>query len=487
LPDDGIVSYVPPGPIAEQFVWSKSFFSGLMGPVGSGKSSAACWNIVLKGLQQKPYNGVRYTRWAVVRNTYPELKSTTIKTWQEWFPNSIAPMKWDTPIQSHLQIKDIGDGTSLDMEVLFLAIDRPEDVNKLRSLELTGAWINEASEIDEEILKMLTQRVGRYPAKKRGGHSWTGVIADTNPPDDDHWWYKFAEEPEKIGDIVQQELVRENYKFFRQPGAYILENGKYRTNPEAENIENLTDGYTYYSRQMIGKTEEWIKVFVLGEYGTTLAGKPVYPEWRDDYHLAKQNLNAIRGRPIVLAWDYGLTPACIVQQMTPMGQLVVLREFTSSDMGIRQFATEVVRPAVTAEWPRGSWRHESVGDPAGNQRVQTDEKTCEMELEEAGFSVEGAPTNEFVARREAVAYFLQRNVAGQPGFLLDPRCKTLRRGFNGRYRYGRVNSSGTSLFKDRPVKDEYSHPHDANQYGCLYFRSGNVSTKPITVQTRTWI
>ena len=40
----------------------------------------------------------------------------------------------------------------LDLEVIFLALDRPEDVKKLLSLELTGIWINEAREIPKVLL-----------------------------------------------------------------------------------------------------------------------------------------------------------------------------------------------------------------------------------------------------------------------------------------------------------------------------------------------
>ena len=119
-------------------------------------------------------------------------------------------MKWDTPITSNVVIKDIGDGTGLELEVMFMALDRPEDVGKLRSLELTGGWMNEASQMDKAVLDMLTQRVGRYPSKRVGGPTWTGVIMDTNPPDDDSWWYKLAEEERP-----------KDYKFFKQPGGLM--------------------------------------------------------------------------------------------------------------------------------------------------------------------------------------------------------------------------------------------------------------------------
>jgi hypothetical protein len=190
------VDYDPPGPQAAAFHQDDSFVRGLMGPVGSGKSSACCIEILYRALKQEPGpDGVRRSRWAAVRNTYGELKTTTIKTWADWF-DGMQSMKWDTPIVSTIKLPNLGDGTSMELEVLFMALDRPEDADKLRSLELTGAWMNEASELEKRVLDILTQRCGRYPSKKVGGPTWTGVIMDTNPPDDDSWYYKLAEEAE---------------------------------------------------------------------------------------------------------------------------------------------------------------------------------------------------------------------------------------------------------------------------------------------------
>lgn len=459
------VNYVPPGEASQAFHLDNSFVRGLMGPVGSGKSTSCCYEIMSRAVEQQPGpDGIRRSRWAALRNTYPELKSTTIRTWMDWMQD-IAVMKWDTPITSTVSIGDIGDGTGLELEVMFIAIDRPEEVNKLRSLELTGAWINEASEMDKAVLDMCTQRVGRYPSKRAGGPTWTGVIMDTNPPDDDSWWYRLAEEDRP-----------DNYRFFRQPGGLYQDLDpkspsfrEYVPNPKAENIQNHALGYQYYLNQVAGKTEDWIKVFLLGEYGTTLDGKPVYPEWNDKVHLATKSLQPIPGMPVIAAFDFGLTPACAFIQMSPRGQLLVLRELVSEDMGIRQFYSEVVRPFVLAEFPQN--RIEAVGDPAGNIRAQTDEKTCMQELLSLGLVCEPAPTNEFLARRESVAFFLQRMSSGDPGFLLDPSCKMIRKGFNGGYRYERLRSSGTTKFKDRPVKDKFSHIHDALQYGCMHVRA----------------
>lgn len=470
-----LISYEPPGAQATAFHSDDSFFRGLMGPVGSGKSSSCCVEIVYRAIRQEKHtDGVRRSRWAAIRNTYAELKSTTIKTWNDWF-GAISEMKWDTPILSTMRF-GLPDGTTVELEVMFVAIDRPDEVGKLRSIEFTGVWLNEASELPKEVLDMATQRVGRYPSMRLGGPSWTGVIGDTNPPDDDHWWYRLAEDERPDG-----------YKFFTQPGALYrvidpksADFGKYKPNPNAENIKNIRGGYQYYFQQLPGKTEDYIRVFIEGKYGTTMDGKPVYPEFDEKVHVATRPLSPTPGVPIVLGFDFGLTPACIVGQMRPNGKVAILREFVSEDMGIRQFYSEVVLPALNAEFRMYRWV--AVGDPAGNNRSQTDERTCFEELEDLGLYCEGAYTNEFVKRRESVAFFLQR----VNGFEIDPGCKTLIKGFRGGYRFERIKASGPTRHKDRPVKDKFSHPHDGLQYLCMELRGSMTAPPPTDVVVVAW-
>jgi hypothetical protein len=157
-------------PVVWKFLHDPGFVRGLMGPVGSGKSYACAAEIMLKAVQQKPSprDGIRYSRFVVVRNTYPELRTTTIKTWQELFPEDIwGSMRWQPPITHHLKLPSRGDAPGIDCEVIFMALSTPQDVRKLLSLELTGAWCNEARELPKAVIDGLTHRVGRYPTKER--------------------------------------------------------------------------------------------------------------------------------------------------------------------------------------------------------------------------------------------------------------------------------------------------------------------------------
>jgi hypothetical protein len=78
--------YAPPGPVAAAFLDSDAFVAAIRGPIGSGKSTACAIKLLRNTMkQQRLLDGWVRRRSAVIRNTYPELKTTTIKTWQQWF------------------------------------------------------------------------------------------------------------------------------------------------------------------------------------------------------------------------------------------------------------------------------------------------------------------------------------------------------------------------------------------------------------------
>ena len=111
---------------------------------------------------------------------------------------------------------------------------------------------------------------------------------------------------------------------------------------------------------------------------------------------------------------------------------------------------------------------EGYGDPAGDTRAQTDERTVlEIMREYTGYRWLSAPSNDWTMRREAVTTASNRSIDGTPGLLLSPKCVTLRKGFVGGYHFRAVKAAGSEMYHEKPVKNRYSHPHDALQYALL--------------------
>jgi len=470
-------------PTARLFHRDRADVRGLMGPVGTGKTVVCCMEAWRRILEQPPgSDGIRRSRWAFIRNTYPELISTTMKTWQDWVPDELCHINMSAPITGKMRFR-LPDKTTVKAEIIFIAIDRAEDVRKLKSLELTGAFLNEASELDEQVKNMALQRTGRYPAKIDGGDKcWTGIIMDTNPPPDDHWWHELAEVKKPV-----------NHSFYRQPPAilpvypkdpsdppeYVPNQGQVKGIPPAENVQWQSLGYEYWLRQAHGSDPEWCKVYLMGEYGSIIRGKPVYPEYSDAAHYSKEPIDVYRGLPLILGWDFGLTPACAFVQATPKGTVQIINERVSTDMELRRFVEEIVNPLIRTEYY--GIPIISVGDPAGDARSQTDGRTCMNILHECGIPTIPASTNNPIARRDAVKYYLTRMNEGRPSFKIGPNCPVLRKAFLGEYQFKELRIGGMygrKRYHEVPDKGFYSHISDALQYAFLQIRDGFQPGEP---------
>lgn len=431
------INYVA-APTAKSFHLSDKFLRTMIGPIGSGKSVSCCIEIFKKSCEQKPFRGVRRTRWAIIRNTYRELIDTTMRTWFDWIPEELGHIrKQDMEFIMEFTLPDM---TVVKTEVLFRALDRPNDIKKLLSLELTGGWINEVREIPKAVLDMLVGRVGRYPSMRQGGPTWWGVIMDTNPPDSDHWYFNLFEEN-----------LPDNASIHHQPSGL---------SDEAENVENLP--LDYYPNMMMGKDPEWIKVYVHGEYGFVSDGMPVVPEFHENVHVAKHRIE-FEGDTLLVGADFGRTPAAVFGQEIN-GQIQIIDELTTFGVSATHFAT------LVAERIKGHYsgvQIEGTGDPAGENPGEQIDETCIDIMNNAGIPMEGAYTNNFTIRRDSVAISLTRlTMQGEPQLVISPNCSMLRKGLNGGYKYKRMQVSGEE-FRNKPDKNKYSHVCEALQYLML--------------------
>lgn len=434
------IDYTPPL-TCRRFMMSDAKMRVLMGPVGSGKSTTCCFEIIRRASMQAPDpQGVRKTRAVVVRETARQLQDTTIKTFLDWFPPGMCGQFMKTTKTYLFKVGDV------ECEIMFRALDDPDDVANLNSLEVTFAWFNECRDIHPDIVDAMSKRIGRYPSAKDGGPTWHGVWGDTNPPTIDSWWYYQMEKLDPKDGVSPN---NNGWDVFKQPSG---------RSPFAENIENLPEGY--YDTQ--GRSEEYIRVYIDGEYGLSNAGTPVYKYFRPDYHMAKEQLRPMLNgvRPIVVGMDLGLTPAAVIGQQDPRGRVLVFDECVSFDMGIKRFLRAMLKPLLYERF--SSAPVTIVVDPSGVQRAQTDERSAVDIIKAEGFKVIPAKTNKILARVNAVDDYLMRQVDGDPAFLVDPKCTHLKAAMMGGYRY-KTRGGG-----DEIEKNAHSHIAEALQYFMLH-------------------
>lgn len=426
-------------PTIREFARSNARLRGLMGPFGSGKSSGCVIELIRRGLAQIPgQDGIRRSRWAVIRNTYRQLEDTTIKTVLQWLPPNYFG-RWLSSAHEYklTRFKDC------EIEILFRALDRPDHVSNLLSLELTGAWVNEAREVPWAIISGLMGRIDRYPTLQNGGATYAGVWMDTNPPDDESWWYQLFEEHLKPGTDQPSEF---DAILFKQPSGL---------SPEAENLPNLKGDY-YLNLSKLYDTEH-AKIYVHGQYGMIQDGKPVYADYNDTLHC--QPCSPVKGKVIYRGWDFGLTPACVFTQVSATGRWMIFDEMWSEDSGIDRFGDAVIE---ACRQKYAGYEFEDYGDPVGDTRAQTDEKTCFQILRGKGIKIMPG-TQDLTSRIESVSKPLRTLIQGKPQLVIDPGCKMLRKGFQGRYEYKKIKTAD-NRYHETPDKSDYSHPHDALQY-----------------------
>ncbi len=451
----------------------RNYVRCIMGPVGSGKSVACCAEIMMRAMQQVPSpDGVRRSRVAVIRDTYKNLKDTTLQTWLAWFPEgSVSEVSWSPPIKVRVRCR-LGDGTRVDLELVCLGVENGEKaIEDLKGMELTGAWVNESMTIRLPVVNMLIQRVGRYPGgsldpKKQ---STFYVIMDTNPPNLGSWYYELAEKKHPVG-----------WTFYRQPPALLWEEnghgqivytpnvGQRKGVPPAENIGNLREGFNYYLKSVQSQTDQFTKVFMCCEYGDTSGGKPVYPGYKDAVHRHEGEFDFLATAPLILGFDYGTTPACAICQMNARGQLRVLEEVVGDNTFMTEFYEQQLKPVLinTYGWGSGLKLY-AVGDPSGDFRKDTDGSTAALVLRERGIPVVPCVTNGIAARIESVRLLLGRFSDGKtPDLMISGKCPVLRDGFLGNYRFAEQKGLNAAITREVPEKNEYSHVHDALQYAC---------------------
>mgnify|MGYP006873061658 CR=1 FL=1 len=433
---------------------------------------------------------VRWSRWGVFRRTFQALNKTTIKDGLDWFPeNDVIKMHWSPPISGVLELPSAhNDGTWVRMELMFLATDANNFMSDLDSLSLSGAYFNEAADIDWECVHKVQERVGRFKppgASAQGG--WKGlsfgVIMDTNTPNDSSWWYQLEqiEKPDRMLWFIQpQALIRTTEppppecRFTKYNGVYYVRNDEagcrhYGTSGPCENVDHLQEGWDYYEKNLVGASEDYIKTRLLNEYGKIRAGAPVWPAFSDGIHTTADEMPHERGTVTLVGMDFGGNPAAVFCQRTRMGQFRVYGEEVAFNKMVPPFVDEQLIPRLIRDfnWPQTP--AVVFGDPAGKNMTEMSVVSAYQFLQGKGLRVsplDWLKNNDVKVRITAVDTVLRQIYKGVPAFLMSRKCKTLREAMNGGYCYKKMRSpDGTSRYAETPDKDSpFSHVADALQY-----------------------
>ena len=441
------LDYRPP-PTVERFMMDPSLVRFIVGPVGSGKSMGAIMELLRRACLQTPYNGVRYTRMALIRNTLQQLRQTVLADVQQYLGPIVKLFVTDSTIQIRTNLPD---GTAVHSDWVMIPLDTKEDQRRLLSMQLTGAWINEAREVPIDVVSALLGRLGRYPSKLQGGPTWFGLVADTNPWDTDSAYHdRLVLNPDP------------KWKLFHQPSGI---------GPYAENVANLPAGY--YDNLAGDRDTDWAAVHVESQWGTSNAGQAVFRKTFDArLHVRDMQIVVNPHRPLVIGMDFGRTPCALIGQTDSYGRALIFKEVVTEGMGLIQMLEEHLKPALMEE-PFGGRRAFIVADPAGMQKSQVTEETPFDVLKQHGFLALPAPTNNLDPRLLAVEKLLRSNIVGEPGLQINRAgCPTLVTALGNKYRFRKKRDG---QMEDTPEKlHPWSDICDSLQYFCLGLQSNLV-------------
>lgn len=473
-----------PGPVAEAYYWDDERVVGIVGPVGSGKTTTKMMRKARRAfmMPRSTIDGIRRYRVLFVRETYRQLWSSVIPSYLKVFPRAMG--QWSggrgDPVRHFIVFEDAFG--QIEFEALFMAFG--DSVSEsLRGIEVTDLDISEADTNPIDTLTFGVGRICRWPESKHfKGYgvelsSYGQIDCDFNAPDEDMWTFevfyddaKRAEISETLNRVLQEASpgAREiKITFHRQPGY---------GEPGTENLHNLAPGY--YETQialnrLAGKGDVTARM-VYNKVTYLRAGDPVFVrEFSRRVHVAEATIAPDPSIPLIVGLDQGFKGAAVILQPVHPGLWRALAEqhFPKE----RLLATEFGRRlADLLDRPRFAGLHVECGygDMAGESGAAQAEENATWNRQvskAAGFRIRpqliGA--NRIGPRLEVVRAALETIHGGQPGLLIDPSCSFLIRGFEARYVWKEeVDASGDK----RKVPDKSlteANVMDALQYALL--------------------
>lgn len=462
-----------PGPTAEAFYRCNALVSAIMGPVGGGKTTTCFYRGMRHATEQvpSPRDGIARFRLYTVRDTYRNLWGGTLPSWWAVIPRNEPGSKFigseGEPAKHVMSIQVerpvVGQTVTTNswisqFEHEFYAIGEHSIEEFMRGKEPTAWNFEEADLLSREMIEKAIERAGRYPRQVDGGPTWYGVMQSFNAPDVENFEYDM---------MVANRM--DGFEFFHQPSGL---------SPQAENRKNLPPQYYENMLKVLPDWEARRKIHA--QWGYSREGKPVYlKEFDEAKHIAKSELEPIRGLRLIVGFDAGMDPAAVIMQHAPNGQWRWLDELVSEHgTGPKRFARNLNQ--LLAE--RYSYFDLSVGsespqilayaDPSsfyGADTKEGDQPWASIVMNDTGLVIRPAGTsNRLTPRLEAVRYPLTHDIeAGVPGMLISPRCKMVLRGMTSQYRYRKEQVPGQTRYSNDPEKTEASHVMEAGQYGVL--------------------
>jgi len=418
-----------PNPLQKSFIESRAMADLFSSRMGEGKSAGLVWAVFYHTMHNPG------ARWALVRDTWENMRDTTQKEFFKWFPPGICGTYAVSAKTFTWAIDGLGGG-----EVMFMGMDDPADASKLQSRELAGIGFDEPAPaqgtagIDELIFDMGMSRL-RQP-----GIKWYACKSVENNPDEAHWSYAKFVNPGTEGFALWQPVT-------------------------PENLAHLPSNYYDKLRSVWRNRPDLVRRFVEGKFGFQQVGEAVTPEWADDIHLTL-GLGPVKGSELLLCWDGGLHPACVITQVTNLGEWRILEAVYGEEIGIYELIRDGVAPLLKRRYRNIPLRH--TGDPTlatPDQSSANQSALRVLKKELQGTWIPGPI--KLTDRINPLRSILSKTRSGRGLVQVDREAaKAVWHALRGGWHY---HVARTGIVSGEPVKN---HPHsdigDCMAYGAAY-------------------
>ena len=400
------------------------------GARGDGKTIGALSSMLMHAVEHKKAGYPLPVRWLGVTDTFESHKNKT-------HGSLTAPLwagAWKLTEGGH-----IARAGNL-VELRLFGIKDQSEIDRVRT-ECVGVWFEEPAPA-----AVLIQSTGvndiawttALTSQRIPSHAHPAIMT-LNYPDENHWtWKRF---------VVEQQ---QGTTYFRVPPGELA-------SPAAR---------AEWRRALAGRPDLERRLLD-GEPGVVMMGKPVAHGFSLDEHVSRETLKPVRGIPLAIGIDFGLTPTAVIGQDV-RGTVRIYHSVGIERGGIRQLIEGWLRPWLGMHAPGFELM---VGyDPAGDVPVQTDiDQVPARLLQEllGGYCV--AMPAKWEPRKQALLTALNR----RHGLLIDPSNKELISALSTRWYYKENRIGGITA--EQPSKDHpWSDYGDATCY--LLCRLGQTRT-----------
>ena len=398
------------------------------GGFGSGKTWAGSLLGTLLCLKFPGINGLCGAQ------TYSLVRDTTLNAYFEHFENFELQEGNDWQFIKSQQKIVFKNGSN----ILFRHFDEP---NKLKSLNLGFAEIEEMSDIPEATFKMLLGRM-RQKKKKNWKDFKYRIFGHTNPQSRRGWIYKNFHDTKKP-----------NYRLVMAPSTENI----YLPKDFCENLKSAYDE-NYYKRNVLGEFDEDNCPLVVPNFSEENIEKINYLDWCD----------------LHISCDFNVDPMCWILAHIDNHKVYFFDEIVLENTTTTQTCEEFIK-----RYPYHKGKIIINGDASGDNRTCVSEYTNYMLIR--NFFAQKMKRNvEFHLRqfnppiKNRVAAFCSmiKSMDGQRKILIDPKCEKLIYNLNNlKYREGGSNIDIPTYWAIKNNKELkfLSHPFDAASYLVEYY------------------